>query len=183
MRTVISIFMMACLASCSLSPSAQEPGQSHSARRAHSGKYIVERSHLAGSRSLFVTPSGNQCLNSSRAVSEYLSQHYRERNRDAAFIIYLNDMNDVIHMREMTVDRLGSPSQYIPIVTQDVEERSAASVIFVQCSPTRASKPFKKDHEISNQLESALTAMGVGFLDHLIMGRNECFSFADNQLL
>ena len=178
MRVIVLTLAVSFLISCSLSP-----GTEQSARRAHTGKYIVDRSHWTGSRSLFVSPAGKQCLNSSRAVSEYLNQHNRTRNRDAAFVLYLNDKNHVLEMREIGVGYLAKPSQFIPIVTQEAGENNAASVILVQCLPTRDSKPYKRDLEISNGLQTILTTMDVDFLDHLIMGRNECFSFADNQLL
>lgn len=182
MRYTHLILIIACFASCSLSPGTDSDSQ-HSSRRAHSGKYFTEEKHVAGSRNLFVQPEGKHCLNSSKAVSAYLSTHHRERNRDAVFVILLNGKNEVLSMDELESDFIAKPSHYLSEVKQKSKEMEATSAILVQCLPTRSSTPYQKDREISRIIKLALETVDVGLLDHLIVGRNECFSFADNQLL
>ena len=176
------IILVAGLSSCSLSPQ-DAPNTQHSSRRAHSGKYFIGDTHGAGSRNLFVKPDGKNCLNSSRAVSEYLNKHHRERNRDAVFIILLDGKNQVLNMDELGSEVISAPSFYMSEVTQKATDLGATSVILVQCLPTRSSTPYNHDREISKNMKLALGTIDVGLLDHLIVGRNECFSFADNHLL
>ncbi|MBC8191293.1 MAG: hypothetical protein ISR87_07820 [Candidatus Marinimicrobia bacterium] len=182
MRNIYLILLVAGLSSCGLSPNA-DPTARHASRRAHSGKYIIEQTHVAGSRNLFVQPDGMNCLNSSKAVSEYLNTHHRDRNRDAVLIILLDKKNQVIDMNELGPEVLSTPSIYMSEVTQKATDHKAASVILVQCLPSRSSTPYKNDREISKNLKQALETIDVDLLDHLIVGRTQCFSFADNQLL
>lgn len=173
---------MAGLSSCGLPPKA-DSNPHHSSRRAHTGKYITEQTHVAGSRNLFVQPDGKHCLNSSKAVTEYFNERHRERNRDAVFIILLDGKNQVLNMDELGSEIFTAPSIYMSEVTQKATDIEATSVILVQCLPTRSSTPYNNDRELSKNLKLALGTINVGLLDHLIIGRNKCFSFADNQLL
>ena len=182
MRLTYLLLLVAGLTSCGLPPNA-ESNTRHSARRAHTGKYIVQQTHVAGSRNLFVQPDGMNCLNSSKAVSDYLNTHHRERNREAVLIILLDEKNQVLNMDELGSETLSAPSIYTLEVIQKATDLQAASVILVQCLPTRSSTPYNKDREISKNLKLALGTVKVDLLDHLIIGRTECFSFADNQLL
>ena len=86
-------------------------------------------------------------------------------------------------MNELEADFLASPSIYTTEITQDVIDMEAVSVILVQCLPSRSSTPYNNDREISKNLQHALQAINVELLDHVIIGRTKCYSFADNQLL
>jgi len=182
LRNIYLMLLVVGLSSCGLSPKA-DPDSHHASRRAHSNKYIVEEAHVTGSRNLFIQPDGMNCLNSSKAVLEYINLHHHERNQDAVLIFLLDDSNLILNVDELGPKVLSMPSVYTSEVTQKATEHKAASVILVQCLPTRTSTPYKNDREISKKLKLALETINVDLLDHIIMGRNQCFSFADNQLL
>ena len=86
-------------------------------------------------------------------------------------------------MNELGPEVLSTPSIYMSEVAQKATDHKASSVILVQCLPSRSSTPYKNDREISKNLKQALETIDVDLLDHLIVGRTQCFSFADNQLL
>lgn len=132
---------------------------------------------------MFVQPGGINCLNSSSAVSTYLGKNIHEKNRDAVLIIFLDSKNMVIKMVELEPEFLATPALCTSMVTQEATDVRATSAIIVQCLPTRSSTPYNNDREISKNLKSALASINVGLLDYLILGRNKCFSFADNNLL
>lgn len=182
MKTLPFIVLICGLLSCSLAP-RHDSTKTHAARSAHYGKYIVEQSRSAGSRHLFTSPDGKRCLNSSKAVSEYLSYYHPERNRDAAFILILNPKNQVVSMDQLEPEALTSMPTYIPEIKQKVTDIDAAAVILVQCLTTRSAHPYQNDREISKLLKSALEEVEISFLDHVLIGRAECFSFADNHIL
>lgn len=172
--------------SCALlqDPSPKNETQIHHAsRRAAYGKYIVTENHVAGSRKMFIQPGGINCLNSSIAVSTYLEENLHEKNRDVVLIIFLDSKNRVLKMDELDPKFLVDSKVYSSLVTQEAIEVTATSVILVQCLPTRTSTPYNNDREISKNLKSALASIQVNLLDHLIVGRYKCYSFADNNLL
>jgi len=83
---------------------------------------------------------------------------------------------------------LDEQSQEIPLtfsdrIVQAAHDHQATSVILVQNQPTRSSNLYQHDRELSRELQLALAPIGVDLLDHLIISKRKCFSFADNRLL
>ena len=154
-----------------------------SSRRADHSKYITGKAEDLGSRHLFIPGEGNKCLNSSLAVSQYLEENLSERNRDSFFIILLNNDNKVLDMVEICDITHTTADNYTPEVIQKARDYKAVSLIFVQNVPSRPATPFQRDREICKDLKLALSGVNVTLLDHLIITRNQCYSFADNRLL
>lgn len=57
---------------------------------------------------------------------------------------------------------------------------SAASVIFVHSHPSGDPEPSESDKRITEELKKAGDLMGVQVLDHVIIGNDRYYSFADN---
>jgi len=60
---------------------------------------------------------------------------------------------------------------------------SAASVIFVHSHPSGDPEPSISDREITRQLKEAGELLGIEVLDHVIIGQDEYYSFADKDEL
>jgi len=60
---------------------------------------------------------------------------------------------------------------------------AAASVIFVHNHPSGEPEPSEDDRDITERLCHAARIVGVRVLDHVIIGRDNYFSFADHNLL
>ncbi len=187
MRVMILLAIVMYLISCgTLIPSntdAQKAKKISSARRADQGKYLIDQNNVVGRRSLFVPPIDKKCLNSSRAVSEYLAAHIPERNQDVFLVSLLDEKNQVLSVENIGDITLSSPEYFSPEVLQKVSEGKATSVILIQNQPSRSSSLYRRDREISKSFQLALNALNVKFLDHLIISKKQCFSFADHRLL
>ncbi len=185
LRVIALVIVAFCITNCSLfiPLSAGSDNQKKSARRADHGKYILNEEQEVGSRHLFAARGYKQCLNSSKAVSQFLSENIPDKNRDLFLIILLDENNDVINWEEICDITLTAPDIYTPEILEKVVASEASSVIFVQNQPTRSSALYKRDREILKDLQAALTSINVSLLDHLIISRNSCYSFADNRLL
>ena len=187
MRLIFLSILCFSLSSCSsfllrkaeVHPSGNRPAL----RRADHGKYILDKSNGVGSRPLFIQPGGNKCLNSSKAVTEYLNENLHDRNREHTLILLLDKMNQLIKMEILEPDLVLDVDTCSQHVTQVAKENEADSVILVQCQPTKSSTPYQRDRSLSKQLQIALSPINVVLLDHLIMSKNQCFSFADNRML
>jgi DNA repair protein RadC len=60
---------------------------------------------------------------------------------------------------------------------------AAASIIFVHNHPSGEPEPSEDDLEITERLMGAARLVGIRVLDHVIIGRDNYFSFADHNLL
>jgi DNA repair protein RadC len=59
----------------------------------------------------------------------------------------------------------------------------ASSLIFVHNHPSGDPEPSESDREITKELVFAMSIMQIKVLDHIIIGNNRYFSFADQGLI
>lgn len=56
----------------------------------------------------------------------------------------------------------------------------AQSIIVVHNHPSGVITPSKEDISVTKQISKASKILGIGLLDHIIIGRNNCYSFMEN---
>ena len=100
-------------------------------------------------------------------------------DRERFYTILLDVKNKVIGVdmvSQGTVD-------YSPVHPREVFKpallASAASVIFVHSHPSGEAEPSSADRALTEQLEEVGKLLGIEVLDHVIIGRDEYYSFAD----
>ena len=145
--------------------------------------FCIKLPHAIGRRYLFEEAQGRDYLRSSRTVKDYLTHNLRERNREVFMVIFLDGQNQVIRMEELFTGSLTTSAIYPREVVQKVLEYDAACVILVHNHPSGSLKPSGSDRAVTRKLQDALKTIDVEVLDHLIVGGNGFFSFADHRLL
>lgn len=93
--------------------------------------------------------------------------------------VLLDAKNKVIGVEMVSQGSLGSSQVHPREVYKSALLASAASVIFVHCHPSGDPEPSGSDRMIMSQLEEAGSLLGIEVLDHVIIGRDEFYSFAD----
>ena len=78
---------------------------------------------------------------------------------------------------------LSTSAVYPREVVERVIELGAGAVILGHNHPSGEITPSSSDRAVTKKLQTALTAIDVEVLDHLIIGGSEYFSFTDHQLL
>ncbi len=120
---------------------------------------------------------------SSQEVFDYLYYSMRDLDKEVLKAIYLNSRNQIID----TVDLFEGTLESIPIrpreIVEGVIEHSAAAVIFVHNHPSGDPTPSKSDTRFTRDLVFMGGIIEVKVLDHIIIGGNEYFSFADDGLI
>ena len=98
-------------------------------------------------------------------------------------VIFLDGQNQIIKMEELFTGSLTTSAIYPREVIQKVLGYDAASVILVHNHPSGSLNPSGSDRAVTKKLQIALASIDVEILDHLIVGGNDFFSFADHHLL
>lgn len=122
-------------------------------------------------------------VQSSKQVLAYLIHHLKNRNRELFLIILLNGRNQIIDMVTIFEGSLTTSAVYPREVVKLILERDAAAVIFVHNHPSGNLSPSQDDHRITKRLKQACQSIDVQVHDHIIIGGNDFFSFADHSLL
>jgi DNA repair protein RadC len=107
----------------------------------------------------------------------------RDLKKEVFKAIYLNSRNQIID----TEDLFEGTLEGIPIrpreIVESVIKHNAAAVIFVHNHPSGDPTPSKSDKRFTRDLVFMGNIIEVKVLDHIIIGGNEYFSFADEGLI
>jgi DNA repair protein RadC len=120
---------------------------------------------------------------SSRQIFDYLYYSMRDLKKEIFRVIYLNVRNQIID----TADLFEGTLESIPIRPREIVEgaiqHSAASLIFVHNHPSGDPTPSRRDEQLTRDLVFVGNILQIKVLDHIIIGANRYFSFADEQLI
>ena len=120
-----------------------------------------------------------EVLGHSREVYDYLCLALRDRSREAFLMICLDAKNRVIATETLFEGTLTASSVYPREVIRAALDHRAAAVIFAHNHPSGEASPSREDVLLTRQLLFACRLMGITMHEHLIVGHNRYFSFAD----
>ena len=118
-------------------------------------------------------------INDSRSLFDYLYHQIGDKRRECFKVIFLNSKNQVIAADTISEGTLTASSVYPREVIQAALSHDAAALIFAHNHPSGDPQPSSEDVAVTRQLVFAGKAMGMVVHEHIIVGDNHYFSFAD----
>ncbi len=112
-----------------------------------------------------------------RLIKSKLKDYYKEH----FYIIALNSRNYSI--AEVSVGSLNSSVVHPREVFAEAIKNKAASVIFAHNHPSGDPEPSEDDLEITKRLVESGKILGIEVIDHIIITKNEFFSFKEKKLI
>ncbi len=135
--------------------------------------------HEVARRFLQERLKGREFLSSSKEVYEYLLHSLRDLKKEVFKVIFLNGRNEVIQVETLFEGSLTSSAVYPREVIKSALDHHAAALVFAHNHPSGDPTPSTQDFAITRDLFLAGKIMSIQVLDHLIIGRNHYYSFAD----
>lgn len=123
---------------------------------------------------------GKKALTHSRALFDYLNHTIRDKKRECFLAIYLDAKNRVIADETLFTGTITASAVYPREVVSAALAHSAAAVIFAHNHPSGDPAPSPDDMAITRKLVQACGLMGITVHEHLIIGNEGYFSFADH---
>ncbi|PID40611.1 MAG: hypothetical protein CR984_02315 [Proteobacteria bacterium] len=123
---------------------------------------------------------GKTALTNSGELFDYLNHSIRDRKRECFLAIYLDAKNRVISDEILFTGTVTSSAVYPREVVKAALNHSAAAVIFAHNHPSGDPAPSNDDMVITRKLVQACALMGIAVHEHLIIGSEGYFSFADH---
>ena len=112
-------------------------------------------------------------------VANLLMPLMRDLKKERFVLLLLdgrNAVSDTIDIDYGTVDRA---NPYIRDIIQTAIRHNAPSIIVAHNHPSGATTPSENDKAFTRSLMMAAKATGISFFDHIIIGNDSYFSFAD----
>jgi len=120
---------------------------------------------------------------SPKEVFDYLYYSMRDLKKEVFKVMYLNKRSQIIDTADLFEGTLGD----IPIRPREIVESAikynAAALIFVHNHPSGDPSPSKSDKLLTRDLVFMGHILQIKVLDHIIIGENRYFSFADDGLV
>jgi len=91
----------------------------------------------------------------------------------------LNGANKVIEIKRLTQGGSRQTVVDIPMLLKLALEKSAISIVVAHNHPSGQNRPSVEDQQITNKIKAGCNAIGITFLDHIIVARGNYYSFAD----
>lgn len=123
---------------------------------------------------------GKTPLTNSRELFDYLNHTIRDKKRECFVAIYLDAKNRVITDEILFTGTVTASAVYPREVVAAALAHTAAAVIFAHNHPSGDPAPSPDDMAITRKLVQACRLMGITVHEHLIIGSEGYFSFADH---
>jgi DNA repair protein RadC len=120
---------------------------------------------------------------SSREVFDYLYHSLRDMKREKFKVLFLDAKNQILEEKTLFEGTVDSSAVYPREIIRDALRYEASSLVFVHNHPSGDPEPSLCDKEITRDLVFAAKVMQLKVLDHIIIGNNCYFSFADQGLV
>jgi DNA repair protein RadC len=118
-------------------------------------------------------------INNSKELFDYLYLSIRDKRREYFKTVFLDSKNRVIATETISEGTLTASSVYPREVILAALNHHAAALIFAHNHPSGDPKPSAEDISITRQLVFAGRVMGITVHEHIVIGDNRYFSFAD----
>jgi len=116
-------------------------------------------------------------------IFDYLSYSMRDLNKEVFKVIYLNKAHQIIDTHDLFEGTLDG----IPISPREIVESTiksnAAALIFAHNHPSGDPAPSRSDKQLTRDLVFMGNIVQIKVLDHIIVGENTYFSFAEEGLI
>ena len=120
-----------------------------------------------------------KAVSNSKELFDYLYHNIRDKVREHFKIIFLDSKNRVISTETHSKGTITASSVYPREVLDSALRHKAAALIFAHNHPSGDPKPSPEDFAITQQLVFSGKVMGITVHEHIIIGDNCYYSFAD----
>lgn len=124
-------------------------------------------------------------VESSKEVADLFMPRMRDLKKEVFKILLLDGQNNIMDIKGVEIDE-GTVTQASPNVREIMSkalQNFAAAVVCVHNHPSGNPNPSQEDRHFTKKLVIAGKAMQIKVLDHIIIGDDKYYSFADEGLI
>ncbi|MDD3274753.1 MAG: DNA repair protein RadC [Candidatus Omnitrophica bacterium] len=122
-------------------------------------------------------------IHSSQEAAEILSPRMKHLRKEVFKVMFLDSQNRVLEIIEAEEGTVNRVSPVIREIFSRALEYLAVSLIGFHNHPSGDPKPSNDDKNFTGRLVLAGQALQINVLDHIIIGKDDYFSFSDESLI
>lgn len=134
-------------------------------------------------RSLHTDLQSQPVFSNPQAVKDFLQMQLGSRPHEVFAVLFLDAQHRLIAFEELFRGTLSQTSVYPREVIKQALAHNAGAVILTHNHPSGVLEPSRADELLTQTLKSSLQLIDVRVLDHIVVCRSACLSFAERGLL
>lgn len=119
-------------------------------------------------------------FNNSKVVYDYYQNEIGDKKQEYFYAIYLDSNKIIIKDKLLFVGTLNNSLVHPREIFKEACLCSASSIICVHNHPSGNVLPSKEDLTLTSNLKKLGLLMGIPIIDHIIIGKNNYYSFFEN---
>jgi len=123
------------------------------------------------------------CLEDSKILSDYCRAAIGAQPNEVFKVIYLDSRYRVIDLETITEGTIDRATVYPRKVMESALKKRASILVFAHNHPDGNISPSEQDKTITRALVLAAKTLNIDILDHIIVSKDEVFSFRKEGLL
>ncbi len=118
-------------------------------------------------------------VNSSKKVYDYLLPDLSDSYYEQFFVLLLDNKNQIINKIQIGTGGMSNVSVDAKRIFKEAILHNASGIILAHNHPSNNTKPSPQDEQITKNIVNAGKVLNIRVLDHIIIGNDNYFSFAD----
>ncbi len=122
----------------------------------------------------------NRKFNSSKIVYDYYNKILRDTKQEHFYCVYLDNSKRIVFEKLLFIGTVNYSIVHPREIFKEAYYYSASAIICVHNHPSNNILPSKEDIRLTNNLIEVGKLLGINVVDHLIIGKNNYYSFLEN---
>lgn len=126
---------------------------------------------------------GRITLNSANAIYNYFYDILRDKKQEYFYCVYVDTKGKYIDKKCLFIGTINSSIVHPREIFKEAYLLSANGIICVHNHPSGDVTPSREDKSITKKIKEISIIHGINFIDHIIVGNGNYFSFYENNML
>jgi DNA repair protein RadC len=119
-------------------------------------------------------------ITSSRQAYEAVQPFLSDLPHEEFYVVYLNHKNEIITVKNISKGGISATVVDVRLILKNAVELLATRMILAHNHPSGNPVPSNNDYQITRKIKEASGLIDIQLLDHIIVGENTYYSFADH---
>lgn len=118
--------------------------------------------------------------NNSKVIYEYFKDKLMDEKQEYFYCLYLNNKKRIIKNKLLYIGTINQTLIHPRDIFKEAYLLSASAIICIHNHPSGNTAPSKEDIMMTKNLKEVGLIMGINVVDHIIIGKNNYYSFFEN---
>ena len=118
-------------------------------------------------------------ISSSKDIFSVMAPLLSDLDTEEVWVLYLNQANNLTKKKRVSVGGLSAAHVDIRLILKEAFLCNATSLVLVHNHPSGNVKPSSNDDRLTHTILEATRLMQIRCIDHVIIGKGNCYSYAE----